>query len=373
MKHLIRNTFWITFILLFSGCTDKQIRVWGRLENLPDGEMIFYTRARKTGKIINLDSCQIDNGQFTINFSADKNPETCRVFVNHKDPNTNILRVFSFKTNLSYRGASMGLDHFYLEDGIELNGKVSEETYPALRPKPGIKFVSIDRPAIVGRQTQVAYNDTISFGTLTDIAQIKRAVEQHPYSYYYLYELERRVSEFSTEGFLNVFRSFDTDVQQSHTGQRLLTYVTNRKSQLLTSTTRLERPSGQLQPILDKNVPYNLVVLWASWCGPCRQEIPALKELYARTKANQQLRMVSVSLDENRVAWIKALQKEDMPWPQLRVPTSTRQSVNELFQFDGRIPTMLLLDQQGKLVKKIVGYEADNVEIVARMIAQSSL
>lgn len=263
-----------------------------------------------------------------------------------------------------------------LEDGIQIEGLLTKVTYinAGFKLPPNIIDNRIERPIVVGRQTQVMYNDTVGFNPLLGanhslrVKQIKNLVRQKPYSYYYLYAIEQKVANFSNEQFMTIFRCFDAEVQNSPTGQKLLTYVNQRQDKRLTFSTTLADEQGQSQLILDKEARYNLVVLWASWCGPCRQEIPSLKKLYTRLGASQRLHLVSVSVDEDRQAWIKAMQKEQMPWRQLMMPSSEQTYAKELFQFDGSIPTMLLVDQQGKIVKKVVGYDENNLAAIEAMI-----
>lgn len=63
-----------------------------------------------------------------------------------------------------------------------------------------------------------------------------------------------------------------------------------------------------------KGKKYYLVDFWASWCGPCRKEIPNLKKLYELYKGKG-LEIVSVSIDQKETAWKKALAEEKLPWP----------------------------------------------------------
>lgn len=63
-----------------------------------------------------------------------------------------------------------------------------------------------------------------------------------------------------------------------------------------------------------KGKKYYLVDFWASWCNPCRKEIPNLKHQYELYK-DKGFQIVSVSIDKNEAAWKKALDVEKLPWP----------------------------------------------------------
>ena len=88
---------------------------------------------------------------------------------------------------------------------------------------------------------------------------------------------------------------------------------------------------------------------WASWCGPCRQEIPHLKEAY-KAYHDKGVEFFSVSIDKDGTAWRKAMKEENMPWEQAQAPKAGK-DVMKLYQFSG-IPYILVLDKEGKIVAK---------------------
>lgn len=58
---------------------------------------------------------------------------------------------------------------------------------------------------------------------------------------------------------------------------------------------------------------YLLVEFWASWCGPCRMEIPHMKQAYARFR-DKGFEIVSFTVDEEREDWVEASEEEELPW-----------------------------------------------------------
>ena len=61
---------------------------------------------------------------------------------------------------------------------------------------------------------------------------------------------------------------------------------------------------------------YLLVDFWASWCGPCRRSMPALKALQA--EYGNKLAIVGISVDNDPEAWQKAVSELELTWTQLR-------------------------------------------------------
>lgn len=94
---------------------------------------------------------------------------------------------------------------------------------------------------------------------------------------------------------------------------------------------------------------------WASWCGPCRQEIPNMKKYYEEFKGKD-VEFLSVSIDAKKKDWEKAMGEENMAWQQGWVEDGGKQ-VMDLYQFNG-IPFILVLDKDGKIYAKNLRGEA---------------
>ncbi len=370
-----------TIILLAScGLTSAdEIVIKATNTNLPDGRIALFTRSRKSGVIIPMDTADVKNGSFVFRLDKAKYPQSIMVFLEHFNAKKNERRAFQFMTNQRYKGGGVSTEGFMLEEGLTLDGSLSEDrSYPI---RNGVKsiVVRVNEQLKKGRQTQACYNDTLGFmpqiGTpsLTKIDKIKEVIKKHAYSYHYLYGLERRIGEFSNENLLDFFRCLDKELQESETGKRLIAYVKNRKSVKLTFSTALPNERGQPVPILNQDANYNLIVLWASWCGPCRLEIPSLKALHKKVAKQYNLSMVSVSFDTDKSAWANAVQKEQMPWQQLVINESINVYAKEIFQYGGYIPTMLLVNKKGEIVKKMVGYDEKNNLAIEKIISEGTI
>lgn len=104
---------------------------------------------------------------------------------------------------------------------------------------------------------------------------------------------------------------------------------------------------------------YILIDFWASWCVPCRKAIPYWKRVYAKYKPGG-LEMLSVSNDRHREDWIKALEKEQMPWIQVvdEFPSEKDKAyVSELFKIPS-LPFYILIDKDGKIIASSADEEA---------------
>lgn len=90
-----------------------------------------------------------------------------------------------------------------------------------------------------------------------------------------------------------------------------------------------------------------LVDFWASWCRPCRMEIPNLKKIYEAYN-NQGFSIYSVSVDNDVAAWYKALNQENMPWINVRDDNNVYSTMFNV----SSIPFTILLDREGKIIAK---------------------
>ena len=89
---------------------------------------------------------------------------------------------------------------------------------------------------------------------------------------------------------------------------------------------------------------------WASWCGPCRNEMPFMRQLYADYKGKG-LGIVGISLDDSKDAWLKAITDLKIEWPQISDLQGWNNAAATLFQVNA-IPFIVVVDANGTILKK---------------------
>ena len=93
------------------------------------------------------------------------------------------------------------------------------------------------------------------------------------------------------------------------------------------------------------------VNVWATWCPPCREEMPSMQKLYERFK-NEEFEILAVSIDSNgREAVAPFMEKLNLTFPVLLDPESKMWG---LYGLTG-VPESFIINREGIVVRKIIG------------------
>ena len=111
-------------------------------------------------------------------------------------------------------------------------------------------------------------------------------------------------------------------------------------------------PDGKMHKIseLVGEGKYVLVDFWASWCGPCRAEMPNVLEAYNRFH-DKGFEVIGVSFDQKKEPWVKAVGQLKMPWLQISDLKGWQCAAAPIYKIDG-IPDNILINPKGKIIDR---------------------
>lgn len=107
---------------------------------------------------------------------------------------------------------------------------------------------------------------------------------------------------------------------------------------------------GNPVSVMDEVAKYKITIIdfWASWCGPCRAEMPNLVRLYAEQKDNG-LGIIGVSLDNDQSNWENAIVKDGITWLQLSDLQGWENAAARMYNVNS-IPHTIVVDANGTIL-----------------------
>ena len=103
---------------------------------------------------------------------------------------------------------------------------------------------------------------------------------------------------------------------------------------------------------------YVVLDFWASWCGPCRGEMPNVVAAYNQYH-DKGFEIVGLSFDKDKDAWVKAIKDWEMPWIHLSDLKYWETVAAGVYSITG-IPDNILIDPEGIIVAR--GLRGDSLQ-----------
>lgn len=181
----------------------------------------------------------------------------------------------------------------------------------------------------------------------------KEFIATYPNSLVSLYHVFQNRTQGTYDDLKAKMELFKKEVLATDLGKKLETFY-GQKGQLqvgsLVPDFELKTPEGKTISLYNIQAKVKILDFWASWCGPCRAESPNLKAVYEDFKDNG-LEIISISLDNKREAWLKAIQEDQLPWIQVSSLMGRACPVAKLYNVNG-IPDIFILDANNRIIAK---------------------
>ncbi|MDL2305346.1 AhpC/TSA family protein [Bacteroides sp. OttesenSCG-928-D19] len=338
MKNVIY--LFAVIAVVFMSCNSNSYTVTGTVEGAYDGENV-YLMERSNREFIPVDTAVITNGKF--------------VFEGAQDVAVNRYIAFTDGEN-----DPIYID-FFLENGsIKVELKESAEKSTVTGSPINNAYQSFkDKMNAIGDDEDDKLVSTIKSEIEANIKSPLGLFLMNTYNYYIDYdEIEVLLNQFPEESFEDsrlarlrerVEIAKNTAVGKKFADLEMLTPEGN--------PIKLSDYAGQGKVVL--------VDFWASWCGPCRREMPRLVEMYEQYK-DKGFEIVGVSFDRDGDSWKKGIEQLGITWPQMSDLKYWDSEGAKIYAIRS-IPHVMLLDKDGVVVSR--GLHGDKLqEKVAEMM-----
>ena len=165
------------------------------------------------------------------------------------------------------------------------------------------------------------------------------------------------IQNLDPDKFSDVFKSLDEGLSKRFPNNRDILMFHEMVNKMLASTIGkqapdivLPSPEGNITTLSALKGKIVLIDFWASWCGPCRKEMPNVVKAYAKYKSKG-FEIFGVSLDKDKDKWVEAIKKDGITWPQVSDLQFWNSSVVKQYNVES-IPFTVLLDREGKILAK---------------------
>jgi thiol-disulfide isomerase/thioredoxin len=362
MKHF----FYFIFLLLTCSCTgyrqpngtideEKPFRIDGKIDDENIETFIFkYYNAVTESSVI--DTISVINGTFTIEGTI--YPRTrATLYINDKD-----AKIYIDPGEMQLYLKKDSLESYVLKGSKTNDDKELLET----QTKPLEDYLSkIDAQLSSEQNEAFLISQKDSINNLIENVQIN-FISSHPSSHYSLDVIHSLLSnkKQNVDVLKSLFDGLSANVKESANGKEIYRFIRQRETIEMTNVSSLEAfdKDGTLIKLSDFEGQYILIDFWASWCIPCIEGFPHLKELYAEYK-DKGFVVLNISTDfkKDEQKWLDGIEKHGLTeWIHfLSCNNKGEHNICDLHEMNRSIPHYILIDRSGNKIAEWRGFDSD--------------
>lgn len=339
-------------VLGLASCGPKNYTITGTMEDAVDGDTLFLMK-RENRQFVPVDTAVIAEGKFVFTGVQDSAVNRYLVYIGEDDLQPTYLDLFVENGEINVQMTrTPGTD--------VVSGTPTNDAYFAFTKK--VNAVSTKQDALYKKMSADATEEDKKsrmeeMKALDEelISVIKEGVNQNistplgvfllnAYNYYL---------EYSDVG--QLLSAVPAHLQGDERVVRLKAQVeTAAKTAVGQKFVDLEMKDTEGNPVKLSDYAGKgklvLVDFWASWCGPCRREMPKLVEAYAKYK-DKNFEIVGVSFDRDAEPWKKGLEQMEMTWPQMSDLKYWESEGAKVYAVRS-IPHVMLIDGDGTIISR---------------------
>lgn len=356
----ISSLFFVVIAVLMAACTgkpaSKEYTLTGNLSGGGSDSLQVYLQEidENTGEFVSVDTTTVQNGTFVFKGPAEENPVlrfiaaeglSKPVLVILEAGNIDIAFDTAFVATIKGTALNDKYQDFSnkrnaISDQLRGLSKLSKEA-----EKAGTLTAEYEK------ELDTKY-DSLYDGLKKEVFDFTKVNITNPLGVYVL--IDRGVS-FDAAQLKDLLPALDAKTKSSARVQKL-----EKRLQALEGTEigkqfvdiKGTTPDGKELSLSDYagKGKYVLVDFWASWCPPCRKDMPNVVKAYNKYK-NKGFEIVGVSLDDDKTAWEKGIKDLNITWPQVSDLKGWKTELGAAYAVNS-IPHTLLLDKEGKIIAK---------------------
>lgn len=335
--------------VILTNCTEetKNFSIHGYVDNVKDSTVVYLMDLNS----IPVDSTLIINKKFVFKGTVNE-PSIFFVFIKE----TMDFKSFWVENRvINFIGESKNFNSAKVVGSKTQNiqNTLDKKLIPLRKKLVSINQIYGQR---VSQYPDSIFNDSIQYKFFKGQSEINNRVKlfirENPNNLVSIKKLNDLKTHFKKQNTSELFNLFSDEFKSTSYGQSVREYIyTSQNLRLGDKYVDFQQMNSKGELIQFSNYlgeTYTLIEFWASWCGPCRRSNPNLVKAYQKYHS-QGFEVIGVSLDTNKDKWLKAIEKDQLPWQNVSDLKGYQNEVALTYDI-ASLPNSFLLNKNGVII-----------------------